>query len=1129
MKKSFKYLLTVIFVAVMLSAFVLVSFGASDLKYIDVNGNVYTYTNTNTDIVITGFSTTNTDVDLVIPDTIDGLPVVKIGVSAFEGQPLKSVYIPESISQIREYAFRNCTTLETLTFAEDIYCELFNYAFANCGMKELYVPAGISTRYYAFGKCVNLEKAELVSTRGNHYYIFVGCTSLREVTISTLAKGMFDGCENLEIIHSTKKFQQLPADVFDGCKKLTSEMLDQIIDYKRLTSIGGGALRGCTSLTYFNFSKFEKSFTINSRAFADCTGLEEIILPDNLVEFYKGQRYTTDVFGGCTGVKRLYLGAKFEDSPESIGITSLSGLESIEVSPENEQYFTDDGVLYFDHYGVLSLVKYPAYKQGETYSMANVIAKPDILFIYDYAFSGTKYLNEVEFSGWITIPVDTTNSSVTLKGVFENSSVEKVTSKDNGFDWVGENMFKNSQIREIDLKCVAFIDESAFENCQNLEKANLLSCTYLGKRAFANCPNLKLAIFGSDSVYIYNETFENDDLLTFYCSETSYAYDYAIEHNIPVNTVNINVPNNGKYPYTGKEISPSVIVSISGMTLTQGKDYTLQYSDNINVGTALVTVTFIGDFDGLPEIGKIFSIVRQDVSNLTVEYVEDNVYSGEEIRPAVVVKNGDIVLVEGVDYTITYSSKLGTGTMYFTIKGIGNYTGSQDYYYNITRRDIGEARVSTIPDSVYTGEEICPIPTLTWNGFMLEYGIDYDIQWFDNVNTGFGTMVIYGLGNFKGTIRLQFRIFGKDISSVTVSEIADQEYTGKAITPKVTVTVDGKTLIENVDYTVEYRNNIESGTASIIISGMGNYSGVTARTFRIYKNSVYSFTVFSETQMTATYDGTPLKPEMEVYFGTELLTEGVDYTVRLENNINAGTATVTICGIGRFEGERSYDFTILPCEFASDDISVSGSTQYNGSAIEPQVTVYKNSKRLENGTDYTVTYFNNIEVGTAYLTVEGIGNYIGTVNVEFEIYAQSTDGGNGDKDPTPTPDDGQNGDNGDGVQKPQKPDTDNGKDENTDTDTDVNKDSQNGTADKENTVSSEEKDGAQTNNSQQNAVVAPAIPNTDSENEKVENIVWIVLTVPLLIALNILDDKWRKKHGRKTFAERVKDAVNDNF
>lgn len=120
------------------------------------------------------------------------------------------------------------------------------------------------------------------------------------------------------------------------------------------------------------------------------------------------------------------------------------------------------------------------------------------------------------------------------------------------------------------------------------------------------------------------------------------------------------------------------------------------------------------------------------------------------------------------------------------------------------------------------------------------------------------------------------------------------------------MTFDGKTLTNGVDYTVEYKNNTESGTASIVINGIGNYSGTKTQTFRIYKNSVYSFTVFSETEMTATYDGTALKPEMEVYFGETLLKEGVDYTVKLINNVNAGTATVTICGIGKFEGERSF-------------------------------------------------------------------------------------------------------------------------------------------------------------------------------------------------------------------------------
>ena len=58
-------------------------------------------------------------------------------------------------------------------------------------------------------------------------------------------------------------------------------------------------------------------------------------------------------------------------------------------------------------------------------------------------------------------------------------------------------------------------------------------------------------------------------------------------------------------------------------------------------------------------------------------------------------------------------------------------------------------------DMIYTGKELTPKPVITWNGFTLVEDVDYEIRYFENVNAGYGTMVIYGMGNFCGTQRVQ--------------------------------------------------------------------------------------------------------------------------------------------------------------------------------------------------------------------------------------------------------------------------------------------------------------------------------------------------------------------------------------
>ena len=1144
MKKALKHTLTVIFITLTISVFTLVCFG-EDLTYTDKDANTYKYTNSGSEITITGFSSKNSDIDLVIPDVIDETPVVKINSSAFGGQPLKSVFIPKSVTQIRENAFAYNPTLEKITFADGISCELYNYAFAGCGIRDLYVPEGVSLKSNVFYGCDKLVTAVLDTQKGRQDYAFNACTALKEASVKLLATGMFSGCESLETVNSSVRFRSLPSYVFNGCKKLTNEMLDKLVDYAHLDKIGGRALQGCASLTYFDFGSIQSNYYyIESYAFADCTGLSEIMLPDRLKTF-DDVPYTENVFGGCTGLKRLYLGSGFADTPASIGLENLPSLEAVEVSPDNQKYFSDNGVLYYRDTDGIALLKYPAQKKGSAYSTGKVIESPNgVLKLFDCAFSGVKELKELELTGAVTLDSLSAESSK-YRGVkaFENSSVEKITFRDSDFNHIADNMFSGSQIREIDLRNIVSIGDFAFANCRKLEKINLLKCKFLGDGAFADCANLKIAIFGYDSLFISDGVFENDGKITFYCSERSVPYAFATENNIPLNVINIDIPNNAQFPYTGKAVCPGIIVSISGMTLVPEKDYTVEYRDNKAIGTALVTVNFIGDFEGLPEMGKPFTITKRDISELTVEYVEDNLYSGEEIRPAVTVKNGNILLVEGVDYLIKYSSKTNAETLFFTLTGIGNYTGSNKYYYNIVRRDISEAKVFELPDSVYTGGEICPVPTLSWNGFTLVYGEDYEVQWFDNVNSGLGTAVIYGLGNFKGTVTARFKIFGKDISCAEIAEIADSAYTGEEIRPEVSVTLDGKPLKENTDYTVEYLNNTEAGTATVIIRGTGNYSGMAEKTFTVYKNNVYSFTVFSETQMTATYNGAPLKPEMEVYFGSELLKEGVDYTVRLENNVNAGTATVTVCGMGRFEGERSYSFTILPCPFGAEDITVEGASEFDGSAVEPQVKIYKNNAFLENGKDYTVKYFNNTEVGTAYLTVEGIGNYSGNVKLEYEIYPPQN--GETDDNPPTEPEE----------THPSEPDNNQPTEPDNNQPTEPNDNRQTGSeANGENPNNAEASEAGEAQNGsvgqnsaeQENVPTASgkpaasvevktnpakkaAIPKTGGDENALETALWICVTVPALIILNVLDDKRRKKRGKKTLAQRIEDAANDRF
>ena len=143
---------------------------------------------------------------------------------------------------------------------------------------------------------------------------------------------------------------------------------------------------------------------------------------------------------------------------------------------------------------------------------------------------------------------------------------------------------------------------------------------------------------------------------------------------------------------------------------------------------------------------------------------------------------------------------------------------------------------------------------------------------------------------------------------ITVDTIPAQTYTGNAITPSVTVKDGTTTLTLNNDYMVTYSNNTNVGTATVTISGAGNYAGSTgSRTFTI-NPKVITFTI--DAIPAQTYTGSVIQPSVTVKDGTTMLTLNTDYTVEYANNINMGIATIN--GVGNYAGSTgSSTFTII--------------------------------------------------------------------------------------------------------------------------------------------------------------------------------------------------------------------------
>ena len=134
-----------------------------------------------------------------------------------------------------------------------------------------------------------------------------------------------------------------------------------------------------------------------------------------------------------------------------------------------------------------------------------------------------------------------------------------------------------------------------------------------------------------------------------------------------------------------------------------------------------------------------------------------------------------------------------------------------------------------------------------------------------------------------------------------------------------------------------------------------------------------------------TYTGSSICPSVKLTYDGYELVEGTDFTVSYSNNINAGTATANCTGIGDFTGTLTTTFKINPKTISSAVISPISAQIYTGSDIEPVPEVMLDDLLLVKGTDYAVTYSDNVKSGMATLTVKGIKNYSGTVSTAFKI------------------------------------------------------------------------------------------------------------------------------------------------
>ncbi len=465
----------------------------------------------------------------------------------------------------------------------------------------------------------------------------------------------------------------------------------------------------------------------------------------------------------------------------------------------------------------------------------------------------------------------------------------------------------------------------------------------------------------------------------------------------------------GDYSYDGTLHCPQVSVNKgedgSGELLQEGTDYTVAYYNNKYPGEA--TAVIYSNQYRIQNSSYSYRIKPKALDqSITAELTPSSfTYDGTGKTPSCTVSDNALHtrLKEGVDYTASYEDSIEAGTAAVVVTGIGNYTGEKRFPYTISPLSINGLDFSGPEDMVYNGMPQDPAVTVTDGaGNVLVEGRDYTTTGYDNVNSGIARVSLTGKGNYTGTKTLSYQILPKSIAGASVTlTAATYPYTGEAIRPEPAVAdpdLGGRRLGRGTDYTVEYRDNTEEGSAHVIIKGIGNYRDEADISFFISKAKPLPLTIAAIPDQTFLPGGLPNKPSLKVKHGNDVLNSGADYTVSFNNHINAGTAMAYATGVSKTiydNSSASRAFTIKRFNLKkasvagiSDQFYVSGKTY----TVSPTVTV-KNpitgqSVTLKKGEDFQLSYENNTAEKTGQkvtVVIDGINNYTGRIKKTFRL------------------------------------------------------------------------------------------------------------------------------------------------
>lgn len=491
----------------------------------------------------------------------------------------------------------------------------------------------------------------------------------------------------------------------------------------------------------------------------------------------------------------------------------------------------------------------------------------------------------------------------------------------------------------------------------------------------------------------------------------------------------------GTYKWTGKEVKPDIgkiyVQDIYGSVVdteaVEGKDYQLEYSNNIEEGTATVKVVGIGDAKGTV-LTYTYHIEKQHGWNgfsVTGHKDGDDLgayeWTGNDVEPELnlTCNHCGNELYQGSDYELEYTGdRTEPGKVTVKVIGTRDYEGwTQSFTYTIKNKtfsfedhkdgeDLGAVE--------YTGSEVrYPISNVTdKTGKVLSEGTDYKLVYSDNTKPGVANVQIIGLNDYDGcTLSFTYTIVDHDGESgfhnnlyTDGADMGSYAYTGEEVKPSIGLMYSNYNqtfLIEGVDYKVEYSNNINPGVATAKVIGIGRYTGHEMSFTYTIKNKSFAAKDHKDGENLGTLKWTGKAQAIKLGdmidpIDGHVLKEETDYKIVYSDNVDAGTAKAEVIGLGYYEGssltfyytiEKQHGWNGFYSKGHKDGESL-GTFKWTGNTvlIDPDMRCSHCDKELQENVDYKVEYSNNIDPGVASMKIIGMGDYKGyELNFTFVI------------------------------------------------------------------------------------------------------------------------------------------------